>query len=103
MVSLVAGYVHLVDHALDEEETPAPGRLDALQLGLDVRRVPVLPGRRAAPSVGYAHQEVAVRGEDLQLHGQLRPVLVAVLHRVHRRFGHGGLETLQVLTGETEP
>src|SRR5829696_77968 len=58
--------------------------------------------RRAATSIRYAHNEIPVHNEDLYLYRHLCSVLVAVLHGVHRRLGHGGLEPLQVLPGNVK-
>src|SRR3712207_193838 len=44
-----------------------------------------------------------VGGGDLYRDGQLHPVMVAVLHRVHRRLGHGGLEPLEGRPRQPEP
>src|SRR5215208_4275063 len=101
VVGFIAGYVHLVDHVLDQEQPPAPGRLQTLQLGLQVRRLLVGVGDRAAALVGDAHRQIRLRREHPDLDGYLRTVVVAVLHGVHRRLGHGGLEPLQALSLKT--
>src|SRR5215217_1454629 len=101
VVGFIAGDVHLVDHVLDQEQPPAPGRLQTLQLGLQVRRLLVWVPDRAAALIGDTHRQVRLRREHLDLDGHLRFVLVAVLHGVHRRLGHSGLEPLQALSLKT--
>src|SRR5215217_3680492 len=101
VVGFIAGDMHLVDHVLDQEQSPAPGRLQTLQLGLQVRRLLVGVGDRAAALVGDAHRQIRLRREHPDLDGYLRTVVVAVLHGVHRRLGHGGLEPLQALSLKT--
>src|SRR5215216_4025822 len=101
VVGFIAGDVHLVDHVLDQEQSPAPGRLQTLQLGLKVRRLLVGVGNRIPTLVGDAHRQVRLRREHPDLDRHLRIVLVAVLHGVHRRLPHGGLEPLQALSLKT--
>src|SRR5215208_6495063 len=101
VVGFIAGDVHLVDHVLDQEQPPAPGRLQTLQLGLQVRHLLVGLGNRTPTLVSDTHRQVRLRREHLDLDGHLRFVLVAVLHGVHRRLGHGGLEPLQALSLKT--
>src|SRR5919107_4341506 len=102
VVPVVAGDAHLVDHALYKEQSPSSGRLHAFQLRLQIRHIPGLGRWRPTATIGYSHQEVPIRNQDLYLYGYLRSVLVAVLHGVHRRLGHGGLEPLQVLPANVE-
>src|SRR5215204_3484384 len=101
VVGFIAGDVHIVDHVLDQEQSPAPGRLQALQLGLQVRRLLVGVGNRSSTLVGDTHRQVRLRREHLDLYGYLGTVVVAVLHGVHRRLRHGGLESLQALSLKT--
>src|SRR5215208_3174112 len=101
VVGFIADDVHLVDHVLDQEQPPAPGRMQTLQLGLQVRRLLVWVRDRAATLIGDTHRQVRLRREHLDLDGHLRFVLVAVLHGVHRRLGHGCLEPLQALSLKT--
>src|SRR5215218_5478887 len=57
VVVRVSRDAHLVDHVLDQEQTPASRRLHALQLGLYVRRLRVRARWRATTPVDDAHQE----------------------------------------------
>src|SRR5215217_2883941 len=97
VMPVVAGDAHLVDHTLYKEQSPSSRCLHAFQLRLQIRRIPALGRWRPTTSIGYAHYEVLIFDEDNYLYRHLRSVLVAVFHGVHRRFGHGGLEPLQVL------
>src|SRR5918998_4511370 len=54
---------HLVDHVLDQEQTPAPRRLRALQLGLQVRNLLVGVRDRAFALVCDIHEQGPVRRE----------------------------------------
>src|SRR5829696_9634707 len=102
VVSIVAGDAHLVDHTLYKEQSPSSGRLHTFQFRLQIRRIPALGRWRSTTPVGYAHHEVPILDEDHYLYRHLRSVLVAVFHGVHRRLGHGRLESLQVLTANVE-
>src|SRR5918997_4783177 len=102
VVPVVTGDAHLVDHALDKEQTPSSGRLHTFQLRLQIRYIPGLGRWWSTTTIGYAHHEVPIHKLDLHLYRHLRSVLVAVLHGVHRRLGHGGLEPLQVLPANVQ-
>src|SRR5215208_7570469 len=102
VVPVVAGDAQLVDHTLYKEQSPSSGRLHTFQFRLQIRRIPALGRWRPTTPIGYAHHEVLIFDEDHYLYGHLRSVLVAVFHGVHRRLGHGGLESLQVLPANVE-
>src|SRR5918998_6681470 len=102
VVPVVTGDAHLVDHALDKEQTPSSGRLHTFQLRLQIRYIPGLGRWWSTTTIGYAHHEVPIHNLDLHLYRHLRSVLVTVLHGVHRRLGHGGLEPLQGLPANVE-
>src|SRR5215210_3646469 len=95
VVVRVSRDAHLVDHVPDQEQTPAPRRLLALQLGLQVRSLRVRARWRTTTPVDDAHQEALRKKVYLDLDRDFGYVPVAVLHGVHRRLGHGGLESLQ--------
>src|SRR5829696_6743813 len=57
VVVRVSRDAQLVDHVLDQEQAPAPLRLHALQLGLQVRRLRVRDRWKAASPIDDAHQE----------------------------------------------
>src|SRR5215217_1286761 len=102
VVPVVTGDTHLVDHTLDQEQSPSSGRLHTFQLRLQIRRIPALGRWRPTTSIGYAHQEVPIFNEDNYVYRYLRSVVVPVLQGVHRRLGHSGLEPLQVLPVDVE-
>src|SRR5918998_618395 len=85
----------LVDHVLDQEQAPAPRSLRARQLGLQVRNLRVRARWRTTTPVDDAHQETLLQAPYLDHDRDFGSVPVAVLHGVHRRLGHGGLEPLQ--------
>src|SRR5215216_3084651 len=95
---------YLVDHVLDQEQPPPPRRLHALQLGLQVWHLCGVRARwRAATPVDDAHQEAFLQEPYLDLDRDFGYVPVAVFHGVHRRLGHGGLESLQGLLRQSQP
>src|SRR5215212_8509392 len=55
VVRFIAGDVHLVYHVLDQEQPPTPGRLQTLQLGLQVGHLFVGVRDRAPALVGDTH------------------------------------------------
>src|SRR5215217_4321817 len=93
---------HFVDHARDQEHPPAPRCLRTPQLCLQIRHMPGFGRWWPTTPIGYAHHEVPILDEYHYLYWHLRSVLVAVFHGVHRRFGHGCLESLQVLPANVE-
>src|ERR671912_2018189 len=95
VVVRVSRDAHIVNHVLDQEQAPAARRLLALQLGLKVRPLGVRVRWRAASPVDDAHQETFLQEPYLDLDRDFGVVPVAMFHGVHRRLGHGGLESLQ--------
>jgi hypothetical protein len=84
----------------DEEQPPAPRPLVAAELAVeigDLRVVPLVgPARIAAPAViGDGDDDLGARVEDLDVDGEVRTVVIAVLDGVHRRLGDRGFELLQ--------
>ena len=55
-----------------------------------------------SPTSSDAHDELAAGRDHLDLDRDLGPALVAVLDRVHRGLGHGGLEPLDATGFEPE-
>src|SRR5918998_1728234 len=94
---------YLVDHVLDQKQTPASLRLSALQLGLQVRYLLVGIRDRASALVGDAHEQVRVRREQLDLDRDFGIIPVAVFHGVRRRLGYGSLEPLQGSLRQSQP
>src|SRR5690242_11879124 len=90
MVFFIAENMHLVNHVLDQKQTPAARRLEFSQLGLDVRRFILLwRGQLAgAAFVADAHGDGLIRRTNLEGHRQFRVIVVAMLHGVHGRLGH---------------
>src|SRR4029450_1246085 len=102
VVVLVNGGPELVDHVLDEEQAPAPRRLQPGQLGLDVGGLDLREGA-LAPLVGDAHLHVGPVGDHADLDRELGPVAVAVLDGVHGRLADGRLEPLQAGAAPARP
>ena len=94
-------YVHGVDHVADEEQAPAARALLAVQL-LDQVGLLGLAGDQGhfAALVGDGHDDLGAVLNNLDLHGDLRAVLVAVLDRVHGGLGDRGLEAFEPLGGD---
>src|SRR3954454_12190791 len=84
----------LVDHVLDQEETPAARLLEARELRFEVGRLGVA-GRPADALVRDPDDERAVSNLDVDLDRQVLARLVAVLDGVHRRLGDRRLELLE--------
>src|SRR5215218_10859594 len=103
VVVRVSRDAHLVDHVPDQEQTPAPRRLHALQLGLQVRSLRVRARWRTTTPVDDAHQEALRKKVYLDLYRDVGIVSIAVLHGVHRRLSHCGLESLQGPLGQPQP
>src|SRR3712207_2429153 len=59
--------------------------------------------RGSAPLIGDLDRQTSFRDRHLYEDRQLRLVVVAVLHGVHRRLGHGGLEPLERPLGQPQP
>src|SRR5215218_883958 len=100
VVVRVSRDAQLVDHVLDQEQAPAPLRLHALQLGLQVRRLRVRARWRAASPVDDAHQEAFLQEPYLDLDRHFGIIPIAMFHGVLRRLGHSGLESLQGPLGQ---
>src|SRR5215217_40548 len=92
----------LVDHVLDQEQSPAPLRLRALQLGLQVRCLRVRARWRTTTPVDDAHQETLPKKVYLDPDRDFGHVPVAVLHGVHRRLGYSRLESLEGSLGQPQ-
>src|SRR6185503_14077712 len=92
----------LVNHLLDQEQTPAAGLLAAFELRLQIRllRLGELAG---VASVGDLHAQAIGRAEHANRDRQIGPVLVAVLHRVHRGLRDRGLQPLQSRGLQADP
>src|SRR5918992_2897188 len=99
----VSGDADLVDHFLDQEKTPASWRLHTLQLGLQIRHLLCRARQRGATPVDDAHQEALLQEPYLNLYRNVGVVSVAVLHGVHRRLSHSGLESLEGLLRQPQP
>src|SRR6267143_7155086 len=97
----VAGDAHVVDHLLDQKETPTARFLEAGELRLEVRRHR-LGDVATAAEVCDANDDVTVARADLEMNGKFGVALVAVLDRVHRRLGDRGLEPVEPAAGEVE-
>src|SRR5215217_5505977 len=93
----------LVDHVLDQEQSPAAGTLYALQLGLQVRCLRVRARWRTTTPVDDAHQETLPKKVYLDLDRDFGGVPVAVLHGIHSRLGYGSFELLQALLRQPQP
>src|SRR5437867_10005359 len=101
VMPLVARDANVVDHVLDQEEAPTARLLQSRELCLEVW------GRRlgdiaTAAEVRDAHDDLTVPGADLEADRQLGAGLIAVLDRVHRRFGDRGLESLEPSAGNVD-
>ena len=85
----------LVDHVLDQEQTPAARLLQPRELGVEIRQSrPRRPGRRAPSSVIRTTSTPPAASTSI-VDRELRAALVAVLDRVHRRLGDGRLQLLE--------
>src|SRR5919202_5129775 len=99
VMGLVAGYMHFIHEVLDQEEAPSTRRLQPCQFGLDVRNQR-LRHRLIPAAVGDPYRDSRIRGKDLDVDGEIRSVVVAVLHRIHRSLGNRGLEALETRYGK---
>src|SRR5437867_4281777 len=101
VVPLVARDAELVDHVLDQEETPAARLLQSRELRFEIgmRRLGDLS---AAAVIGDAHDHLGVHRDDLDPHGKLGASLVPVFDRVHRGLRHRGLEALEAPRGKAD-
>src|SRR5438093_6651762 len=87
----VGAHVHVVDHVLDQEETPAARLLFAGELRLEIR--PRGLGHRAvAAAVRDADEQLVVGRQDLHADRHVLTEAIAVLDGVHRGFADRRLD-----------
>ena len=91
----VRAHLHGVHHVPDEEQAPAARPLLSVQLQREVRLFHRPRRLVLSPEVGDGHDDVVAVLGDLDVHRDLGPPAVAVLDRVHRGLGHGGLQSFR--------
>src|SRR5580704_6641053 len=86
--------VHLIDQALNEKEAPAARRLQPGELQIEAGRF-IWEDLSAGPLVGDEYEQSVAGVLHADLDWDLGAIVVSVLDRVHRRFGHSRLEMLE--------